>query len=301
MFIIITFHNSLNVYRMITAYVYQVPLEAAVQYIRNLDNWDAYALPLLLAILIWLADILAIYRCYLIWSHTLLPVALPILLLLASIGTHSVNLWWFGHRTARSIDEMQPLFNTTFPLHLAQNVLTTFLIAYKIWMEHQKVKRIGIAVVGGMNLMSVIRIFIESAALYTIEMLLAVIFFFARHPAQVIFQHALIPTTGIVFALLAIRVHTARHRDHGRNIQSSNSIIPSWLHGGEDNRNAGTGTASRRLTQGGMGMPIVTTVTEEHRLEDITTFNRHDSGSDGKTDGNLTYDQNRTTDVKFVV
>jgi hypothetical protein len=98
-----------------------------------------------------------------------------------------------------SLETIRPILNTTFPIHLAQNVITTGLITYKIWSKHMETKRAGMkasATATGLNLVGVIRIVIESAAVYTIQMIMAVILQLLDHPARILLQHCLIPTTG---------------------------------------------------------------------------------------------------------
>lgn len=114
------------------------------------------------------------------------------------VGTHSVTLHFFRTQFV-SLETIRPILNTTFPLHLAQNVLTTGLITYKIWTKHVETKRAGMqtaSTAAGLNLIGVIRIVIESAAVYTLQMVLAVILQLIDHPARVLLQHCLIPSTG---------------------------------------------------------------------------------------------------------
>lgn len=290
MFILISVHNWLNVYRMIVAYAYQIELKAPVAYLRAIRNWDAYAFPVLLAMIIWLGDALVIYRCYLIWKRDWRAIALPLTLLLVSIGTHSVTLHWF-RTTFIPLETIRPLLNTTFPLHLCQNVLTTGLIAFKIWTRHLEARRAGMQdsfTSNGLNLIGVIRIVIESAAVYTLQMVLAVILQLIDHPARILLQHCLIPTTGIVFVLIAIRADTIRQESvHGAKVAASDLVIPAWM--GADSRSRSSHERGpKRNPSGQVSMPIqiMATVTEEYRMDDITSDmkirNRHGPNGVGK-------------------
>ncbi|KAH6871379.1 hypothetical protein BKA70DRAFT_1488887, partial [Coprinopsis sp. MPI-PUGE-AT-0042] len=285
MFILISIHNWLNVYRLIVAYAYQIEVPAPVTYLRNIRNWDAYAFPVLLAMIIWLGDALVIYRCYLIWKRSWKAVALPILLLLTSISTHSVTLHWF--RTAFiPLETIRPLLNTTFPLHLAQNVITTSLITYKIWAKHVETKRAGMQdsfTASGLNLIGVIRIVIESAAVYTMQMIIAVVLQLMDHPARVLLQHCLIPTTGIVFVLIAIRADTIRQEaSQGRKVQASDLVLPAWMGA---NTQSSQDRLGKRTTNGHGSVPIqiMATVTEEYRMDDITSDMKIRSRNNGSS------------------
>ncbi|TFK18634.1 hypothetical protein FA15DRAFT_248708 [Coprinopsis marcescibilis] len=270
MFIIISFHNFSNLYCMIRAYAYATSFEEPVTAMRDADNWWVFAFPLVLALVIWIGDALVIYRCWLIWKKNYWVIVLPVLLFLASLITHSFNIAWFGNPNRDTIPTtsgyMLHTIRANFPLQFAQNILTTSLIAFKIWSQHRKVKKVGVVPASGLNLISIVRIVIESALVYTISMLVMIILYFTGNPAAIIFQHALVPITGMVFLLIAIRTHSIR--ESGQNA-TSNSLIPSWMHGEHIN-------STRRFAMGNGNMPMVTTVTEEHRLDDFTSSAKMD-------------------------
>jgi hypothetical protein len=92
--------------------------------------------------------------------------------------------------------KLQPVFNMVFPLNLAQNVLTTGLIAYKIFMQHRQTRASGLQLSAAVNLVMVVRIIVESAAIYTFTLVIIIILFFLNHPAAVIPQHSLPPAIG---------------------------------------------------------------------------------------------------------
>ncbi|KAJ2918745.1 hypothetical protein MD484_g1657, partial [Candolleomyces efflorescens] len=66
MFILITLHNSTNVYRSIKAYAL-IPLDdlspaAPVTFLRDWNQWDCYLFAVIGALLTWLGDILVVCR-----------------------------------------------------------------------------------------------------------------------------------------------------------------------------------------------------------------------------------------------
>jgi len=142
---------------------------------------------------------------------------------------------------------MVPVINAGYPLSLTQNVLTTGLIAWKIWTQHRLSKKSGLKVANRISLLQIIRIIVESAMVYTFQVLALVILYFVGHPLQFVFQTLIIPTsgeylsssdnlvnvsithstTGIVFVLIAIRVHLATSESQNNTMASS--IIPPWL------------------------------------------------------------------------
>lgn len=100
---------------------------------------------------------------------------------------------------------MDPLLKITYPINFVQNAFTTSLITYKIYKQHRLSASVrseftqGLALHShnGLDLITVVRILIESAALYTFMMaILIVMFYMDYHPSQTIVQHAFAPIAG---------------------------------------------------------------------------------------------------------
>jgi hypothetical protein len=83
-----------------------------------------------------------------------------------------------------------------YPVNLAQNVLTTGLITWKILRQHQFSTSIGLVSTDGISLITVTRIMVESALIYTVELIFLIILHFANSPVEFIVQAALFPSTG---------------------------------------------------------------------------------------------------------
>lgn len=253
MFFLISIHNCTNVFRMIHAYA-EVPLTdrspaAPVNYIRKCSNWDCYMFMVISALLTWTGEILLIYRCFLVWQRSRRIVILPCILFLISVGTTIFGLYWFQHPFDIPYPKAQYALGMPFPIGLAQGVLTTGLIAYRIWKQHRQTVRAGAYLQsngGALSLLAVFRILVESAMIWTSEVLITTILFYLRHPAVVIVQHATIPSIGIVFSLITVRAHVAREeaarvvtpsyvRSHPRTLTAPSFTPASWLdHGSSE-------------------------------------------------------------------
>lgn len=271
-FILATIHNVTSISRLIRAYSLLLAPPAPYLYFQDYKQWDNYAHLLITAFCTWLGDILVIYRCYLIWRKSRYIIILPSILLLGSIATTFFNWYYFQHPDEFDFMAILPVFYMTFPLNLAQNVLTTSLIAWKIYMQHRETMRSGLQLSAGLDLVGVIRIIVESAMVYTVETLIIIVLFFLNHPAVVIVQHALPPSTGIVFCLIAIRTHVARADSvaRGPSVYASNAFFPTWL---SDNNE---GIGPRRNNH--IGPITVTTVTEQHRLDVLSSPRKREHG-----------------------
>ena len=87
--------------------------------------------------------------------------------------------------------------NTIYSLAFVQNSITTSLIAYRIWSQDRRSVAAGISSGGSKSsLIPVIRIVVESAAIYLLELLVLIILYALKHNAQFILQEAVVPTVG---------------------------------------------------------------------------------------------------------
>lgn len=102
---------------------------------------------------------------------------------------------WFGN-TFTSYEKILPIIEAVYPINFAQNVLTTGLIAYKIFRQHRTSQSIGLNVSHRISLIHVMRIIVESALIYTFELMLLIILSFLKSPVQYIVQAAIIPSVG---------------------------------------------------------------------------------------------------------
>jgi hypothetical protein len=222
--------TAISIYRGIRAYALALVPPMPVSYYHNFAMWDNLASPFIVTFLVWHADILVvsrvvvpslvdldvpsqIYRCYVVWGRRLSIVTVPLLLLLVSIGAsfllylglvaddsiviNSITFRVFvvPGSIPRSITSV--LFAMVYPVNLAQNILTTGLISFRIWCQHKESQASGLSQSGfGMSLLNVIQIIVESAMVYTIQQLLLLVLNVLQHPAQVILHATLIPSIG---------------------------------------------------------------------------------------------------------
>ncbi|KAF6764756.1 hypothetical protein DFP72DRAFT_321879 [Ephemerocybe angulata] len=249
MFMLTTVFTAVNIYRFIEAYALGAgPLGIPVFFFKDFRPWENYTYVITSSLLIWTADVLVIYRCYIIWDKNPRVIALPCTLLFISISINLVNIYWFQHPWSLSLKTIRPFLDFVYPGHLAQNILTTGLIAYKIWRQHLLSEASGVRAASGITLLSVVRLVVESAMVYTLQLTTLVVLYFLKHPAMVILQAAIVPSIGIVFVLLSIRVHMATLRSE--RLRSPASIaLPSWVHGTESAESSGRSSFEVPLTR----------------------------------------------------
>ncbi|KAH6885088.1 hypothetical protein BKA70DRAFT_1410651 [Coprinopsis sp. MPI-PUGE-AT-0042] len=108
--------------------------------------------------------------------------------------------------------------------YLLQTALTTALIVWKIWSQsrHRRLASVHVP-----SISSIMRIIVEGAVIYTAGMFVMVLLRAFNNPAQVIVHACMIPTTGIVFVLMALRIHAVR--EESKRMLASASLLPTWL------------------------------------------------------------------------
>lgn len=222
-------HNSVNVYQMIHAYALQpddAPSTAPNDFLSNYDNWDTFGQGIILSLIIWVGDLLGIYRCWVIWNRSYWVTIVPLILFTASVVLTSFAMYWWRDQDGISASIMGHIFKSISPVNIVLNCLTTGMIAYRIWRQREESRKVGLSVTSGMDLLTAVRIVIESALIYTLEMFLSIILFTVGHPSVLVVHHTLAPTIGIVFALIAIRSHVANH--HTRSVHITSEIQSPW-------------------------------------------------------------------------
>ncbi|KAH6885054.1 hypothetical protein BKA70DRAFT_1124209 [Coprinopsis sp. MPI-PUGE-AT-0042] len=228
MFIAISLHNGLSVYRLVIGFAYQLDAQASLLYLDDLRNWEAVASPFLLVGIMWIGNALwYMYRCFLIWQRNYKVIAIPSLLYILTLGLEISNIWWIA-RQSTLVDvkaKRWPILRITFPLYFTQNVLNTGLILFRLGSRHRDSQSAGIASLNTPSLVALMWAIVESAAIYTAALLAMVILCLIDHPGTYAGHLILYPMTGrIMFTLIAIRVHAVQ--EQAKHTAASPSLLP---------------------------------------------------------------------------
>jgi len=210
MFISATAHIAINLYRILRAYVWLVDEVGPAAYLGNMERWDTITHDALNAFTTWIGDCLVIYRCYIVWDNNLPIVAMPIALVIMSIIANSIALHQFSRLGLGTIfsPSLVHWMDTIYAIAFVQNTMTTGLIAYRIW--HQGAKSQGL-VSSKLSLIPLVRIIVESAAIYVLNVLILIILYALNSNGQFVAQEAIVPVCGIVFTMITVRLalHTS--------------------------------------------------------------------------------------------
>ncbi|PPQ65507.1 hypothetical protein CVT24_010803 [Panaeolus cyanescens] len=210
MWCVATMHLGLSIERLLRVFIIELEAGSPSTFVRLMDatKWDTAAHMSLVASMVWLGDILVVYRTYIVWNRNFYVIILPLLLDSVNLVLNIMCMYWYTHPHVIAPEKASPWFLAIFPLVFAQNVLTTGLLSYKIWAQHRKSLAHGIINTGGGHTLGWIAcIMIEAAMLYTIELLIVIILNSLNHPATGMVVICMVPTIGIVFVLMAVRIH----------------------------------------------------------------------------------------------
>ncbi|TFK21670.1 hypothetical protein FA15DRAFT_672351 [Coprinopsis marcescibilis] len=200
-----------GIYRHVMAYaVVGAGDELPVLYLKDAGTWHNLVSAILTSVVVWVANGLVLYRCHMIWGSIGL-IGFPWIL---SVLTFSLNIIFLVHLQnpgALPAERANILFRLIAPVNLAQNCITTTLIAMKIWREYTASHPPGSRPSSTlMKVLTALRIIIESAVMYTILHLLLLAVYFAEHPSTSLFLLTLPSSTGIIFLLMALRTCAQR-------------------------------------------------------------------------------------------
>ncbi|KAL7278322.1 hypothetical protein ACG7TL_008298 [Trametes sanguinea] len=156
---------------------------------------------------IWLADSLLIYRLHIVWSGSFLVILLPIFLWMGAVATGVLLLLDTAKPTATLVAADVIRFQTAFYcMSISLNILTTLLIAGRLWYQQRQMKALAAVPSARWDYTSVIAIFVESAALYSICGIVYIPLVVRKLPLQYPITALIGGVTSIAPSLIILRI-----------------------------------------------------------------------------------------------
>ncbi|KAJ6519346.1 hypothetical protein C8R45DRAFT_18985 [Mycena sanguinolenta] len=229
-FILATIHISINCMRMMRGYVDHSSLPGGpVGYLGVLSQWDHVFNNVIYATQSILGDCVAVYRCWILWNRNFSVVCVPFLMVFGSAVSGYMTCAIFAKIQPGSTvfdKELDSWIKTFFVIAVAQNIITTTLMAWRIAAADRQTSSYRVT---KNNLLPILRILIESAALYLTAEIILLILYVANSNAQFILLEIITPIIGITFNAITIRI-TLRSQSnstvHANEITSSTSRRP---------------------------------------------------------------------------
>lgn len=227
MFIMAAIHVSMNCYRMIEGYViHRADPGGPAAYLSALAPWHHVFKDTIYATQEMFGDAVAIYRTYVIWGRNWRAVILPAaLLIVGMISGYSVCGLYPTEATGRTVFDprLQAWISTFYAVSFIQSFLTTGLMAFRIWQTDRRSKQYR---ADKSNLLPVMRILIESAALQLLVEFILLVLYAINLNAQFILLEIVTPLVAITFNAITIRI-AFRSSETMTNFTRSSEANPS--------------------------------------------------------------------------
>jgi hypothetical protein len=179
-------------------------------------------------IMAWMFDCLMIYRCYIIWSKRWYIIVAPIVLFLASLIVVFLSWLYSPQSPIENKKTFTILAYFAISVNILLNMTTTGLISFRLIRQHRTSRASGIQPSHSrLNLFHVVRIIVESAAIYTLLLLVTLIFHAIGSRNVWILLGINTPATGIALTLISIRLHAVTTR--AREPRTTLFTISPWI------------------------------------------------------------------------
>ncbi|KAI0313225.1 hypothetical protein OF83DRAFT_1142358 [Amylostereum chailletii] len=203
LFVLITWHEVMDTYRLVTAFSISETTGGADLYFADISSALGVLKTSIYLAITAVSDLLILYRCFIVWERRMYVVVLPLLLYVADIGVGIASVYTSSKGDAHAFStEQERITNAFFSCTLALNALCTGLIAFRIAKSQRQTR----ATRGDSNLDQVTVIVVESGAIYVANLVIIVATFSSRSIVFNIFLDLLSPVIGIVFSLIIVRI-----------------------------------------------------------------------------------------------
>ncbi|KAH8827174.1 hypothetical protein DL96DRAFT_1605787 [Flagelloscypha sp. PMI_526] len=237
LFWISTFDVANGLYHNIRAFVQYKGPGGATQDLTNIHDWVNVARSFDQTIAMTLGDFVLIYRCWIVYSKRWLVVIPSFILYLAGIAMAIklmiVEITLSYSNITLNSGEIRPWWSAFFAITMAQNVITTALLIWRIWKverENSKFRRSGptSGISSGPNsipysvqstpssqpaLRRVIRVVAESGAAYTLLVFMTFVVSVCNSNALYPLSDATLVATGVCFNVIIARCSPRRDQE----------------------------------------------------------------------------------------
>jgi len=199
-------------------------------------------------------DMVVIYRCYMVWQSKLI-IILPLLLWCAAFVTGFAGVHAASVATEGVFNGSLAKWITAFwVMALSTNVLTTALLAFRIWWVDRQSRRFR----GHQksHLLPILRIILDSGVIYSLTLLAGLICFVTETNGQYVTLDMVPPIISLTFYMVIVRTGLYR---------ASNQSSPFPLE-----QNSSSGNSARRDRRNRMQV-CVSTLTENKVEDDMHT------------------------------
>ncbi|KAJ8496890.1 hypothetical protein ONZ45_g12283 [Pleurotus djamor] len=218
MFLIASIHFSINSFRIIQGFSVHVNAPGgAVQYFDDFATWDHVAKDALYGLQEVLGNAAATYRCFILWNRNWKIIAVPFILTVASTVLGICVCALFANpQDPNQVGEnptADPLIQAVLSIAVVLNVITTGLMAYRIWKTSEKTAKYKLES-KLLPRVPILRIIVESAAVQLILEVFLLALFSAGVNEQYLVLEMVTPVVAITFNAITLRIRLRALSSH---------------------------------------------------------------------------------------
>ncbi|KAF9527334.1 hypothetical protein CPB83DRAFT_401501 [Crepidotus variabilis] len=226
------FDICLNFYLNLKAFVLLQGQMDPADAFSNTSKWNSVTKSALVHIQALLGDSMLVYRCWIVWNRSFLPILVSLVLWLAAT---SITVWFIYLEVTMknglviSAKLLTPAITTFWAITITLNIITTALLVYCIWRVelNNKSLRSTYSRNRPSSLGKVIRYVIESGLLYTLFSIMTFITVVTGSNGPYIMGNADVMIVPIAFNLIIIR--TSRIASHSESTTFAGSRVSGAL------------------------------------------------------------------------
>jgi len=231
MFTFATLDVAFGLRHNLDAFVYYTGPGGAKEEFENISYWVNVMKTADYVAQTCVGDAILIYRCYMVWGKNWKIIIPSFLLWLGGTTCGAVLTYTFATLNRAALIDTGPAtpwVDSMIALTLSMNILTTSLIVHRIWsVDKQTSSMIATSSTARSRrvsrLKTVMRILIDSAALYTVSVVVFVATYIAGSNANYGTSDNVVQIIGICFNMIIIRVNSGEASTSSVTIGASNS------------------------------------------------------------------------------
>ncbi|KAJ6544707.1 hypothetical protein B0H10DRAFT_2133542 [Mycena sp. CBHHK59/15] len=216
MFTFATLDVAFGLRHNLDAFVYYKGPGGATEELENISYWVNVMKTADYVAQTCIGDAILIYRCYIVWGKKWMVIIPSFMLWLGGSTCGAILTYTFATlNKAALIDTASatPWVDSMIALTLSMNILTTSLIVFRIWrVDKQTSGMMATASTARSRrvtrLKSIMRILVDSAALYTVSVIIFVATYIAGSNANYGTSDNVVQIIGICFNMIIIRVNS---------------------------------------------------------------------------------------------
>ncbi|KAG1805558.1 uncharacterized protein BJ212DRAFT_1283488 [Suillus subaureus] len=164
-----------------------------------------------------LGDGVVIYRCYVVWQSAWI-IILPCMMWCGVAASGICSVYYFSQASTAEIENffasrIGHWVATFLASTLATNVLSTGLLAYRIWMTERKVYAMRTT----KPKVPILRVLIDAAVLYSAALGSSIICFALWNDGLYVMGDLIVPIVSIAFYMVFIRIATSQNNQYYRS------------------------------------------------------------------------------------